>query len=58
MAAKKRGAKLEKPRLNRPSGADIVFAELEAMSRDEQEEMVAKLVTWMNDNDLGRGGDF
>lgn len=36
------------------TGVDAVFAELEAMTRDEQVEIADRLLTWINENDLAR----
>lgn len=37
----------------RMSSANAVFAELEAMSRSEQEEIADQLLDWINENGLG-----
>lgn len=34
------------------TGGDAIFAELEAMSRDEQEEIADRLLTWIDENEL------
>ncbi len=34
------------------TGSDAVFAELEAMSRDEQEEIAERLLNWIQDEVL------
>ncbi len=50
MATKKREKQPPKPQ--RMTAGDAIFAELEAMSRAEQEELAPMLLEWLEENDL------
>jgi hypothetical protein len=34
------------------TGSDVIFAELEAMSREEQEAIANRLMDWIQENEL------
>lgn len=54
MAAKKKTGKKPTKRSgrHRMTSTNVVFAELEAMSRSEQEEIAFQLLDWIHENGL------